>query len=128
MWRNPLRQNLNVDLVEAGHAVRLGPERDASGRTERAIGRGMERLSVERDGELVAFGPKAKRVPRAGSHLDVRGCQLLAATLHDAVETDIVLQRVRAREVVVVRRRHAHRNPASLIDLSGHWLEAELDV
>ena len=66
--------------------------------------------------------------PEATLTLALASC--CAASLHDAIEADIVLQRIRAHEVVVVRRRDAHRDPARLIDLAGDRLEAgaHLDI
>src|SRR5204862_6426029 len=97
-WQHP-----NADLIEARHAVRFGPERNTA-RTGEALVRGrMKRLAVEGDREAVVLRLDAQGMPRATGDLHIRARELLPASLHDAVEADIVLERIRTHEIIVVR-------------------------
>src|SRR6187549_1415797 len=93
-----LRENLNTDLIEPRHAVGFGPQRDAPGTRQGSVAGGMKCLAIEDDGEPVVLGFQAEAVPLARGDLDVGGRQLLAASFDDAIEADIVLQRIRAHE------------------------------
>ncbi len=58
-----LRQCRDHDLVEAGHAVRLRPQRHSPCAGERPVGRRKKPLAIEGDRETIAFRPQTKRVP-----------------------------------------------------------------
>jgi hypothetical protein len=53
--------------------------------------------------------------------------QLLALAANDAVEADIVFQRVGADDIIIVGVLQPHHDAAGLIDLAADRLEAELD-
>src|SRR5215212_11497464 len=88
----------------------------------------MNRLAVEGDCEAIVLGFEPKRMPLTRSNLDVRGCELLAAALHHAVEADIVFQRICSCDVIVVGRSKAHCDAAGLIFPARHRLEADCDL
>src|SRR5262245_42753431 len=73
MLRRSSWQDIDVQPVEAGHAVRLGPERDPARRGKGLVGRGVKLLSLERDREPIALRPQAQRVPFVRRNLHVRG-------------------------------------------------------
>jgi hypothetical protein len=64
-------------------------------------------------------------VPFAGGDLDVGAGDLLALAAHHAVEAHVVLQRIRAHDVVVVAVDESHGEARSLVDLSRDCLETD---
>src|SRR4051812_6604496 len=62
-------------------------------------------------------------MPRAGRHLRRGARRLLPVALDDAVEADIVFERVRPNQVVVVRVRRAAANQMRLfLHIGAYWL------
>src|SRR5882757_1238171 len=114
-----LFQGLDVDPVEPRHAVGLGPQRDFAGTVERAVGMAEQRLSVERDREAISLGAKGQRVPDAACDLGVGSRKFLAAAADNAKEMDVVLKRVRARDVVIIAIDQSNDHAAGLILLAG---------
>src|SRR5688572_23770804 len=112
------------EVVELGPRVGLGPDAEASGRQEGRVLLVEVRLAVEPhddaarveiDGELVPAGGQLHRRAR---HDRAR------AGLHD-VEAEVVLERIEAGEVVVVRALRPPDQPAALVDLSVERAEAD---
>src|SRR6185295_16558283 len=110
-WQRP-----DFDLIETRHAVGFGPERDPARAREGPVGRGEQRLAVERDGEPLAFGAETEPVPFAGRDLEVRTFELLAPAFEHAVEADVVLERIGAHDIIVVRIAEPDGDAAGLID------------
>ena len=94
----------------------------------KVFGGAEQHLAVIGDGDPLAFGAKAETVPFVGSHLQIGPSQLFAATVDDAIEADVILERVGARHIIVVGICEPHRDAAGLIDLAANGLEAEFDV
>ena len=67
---------LDLDLIEAGDAVRLGPQRDLPAERNVRSVVGGEAAALKGDREPIAFGLQAERVPLSRSDLDVRARQL----------------------------------------------------
>src|SRR5215204_6517532 len=63
-------------------------------------------------------------MPFAAGDFDVRSRKFLASAVHDAVEADVVLKRVRSSHIVIVRVLEADRQPARLVALARNWLES----
>ena len=51
-------------------------------------------LAIERHREAVALSTQRQGMPLPCAHLDVRSGELLAPSLHDAVEADVILERI----------------------------------
>ena len=71
-----------------------------------------------------------KRVPNVAGNFGVHTVNLLATTLNDPVKADVVLKRIGANNVIVVRIDNTNRNSPCLVDTTGNGLEAygDLDV
>src|ERR1043165_2086166 len=74
-------------------------------------------LNVTVKRSFSAFSPSACHW--LGAHFNVRSCEALPPALQEPGKAHIVLERIRAHEVVIVRRCQAHRNAAGLVDASG---------
>src|SRR5262245_53140212 len=121
-------QRRDGDPVEPCHAVGLGPQRHLAWAGESRVVRAVERLAVVTDREEVALRAQAERVPFVRRDLDVDAGELLAAALHDAIEAHVVLERIGARDVVVVGIGQPYGDAAGAVDLAGDRLEAEHDL
>src|SRR5258708_22304664 len=123
-----LRQRDDLHLVEARDTVGLGEGGYPVGLAEGFIGDAEQRLAVIGDGELLAVVAKAETVPFVRRYPQIGPSQLFAAAVDDAIESDVILERVGAHHTVVVGIREPHRDAAGPIDLAADRLEAEFDV
>src|SRR6266850_5308014 len=57
------RQWLDIQPIEAGDAVGLGPQGDLAFLRERLVGNGVELLAIERDRKAVSLGLETECVP-----------------------------------------------------------------
>src|ERR1700686_4259437 len=89
-----LWHRLQLDLIEAGDAVGLGPQREFARSRKRLILGGEQLLPVETYGEAVPVNPEAKGMPFIRGDPQVSACDLLPAALDHAIEADVVLHRV----------------------------------
>src|SRR5437899_12175708 len=96
-WQYP-----HFDAIEARYTVGLGPERDLAGARDCPVGSGEQLFAVKRDRESWTLRPQAELVPLIRRHLGVGAFDLGALALDHAIETDVVLERVGAHDVVVV--------------------------
>src|SRR4029078_12714300 len=120
----PSRQRHNFDLIETGPAVGFGPQRNLSGASKGLVAGTVQRLAVKGDGEPVTLGPQAKGMPFVRRYLDVGAFELFALALDHAIESDVILQRVGAHDVIVVSIADTDCDTTCLIDLAGDGLEA----
>jgi hypothetical protein len=104
-----------LDAIEQGHAISLGPKGYLSPFGERRVVGGKHLRTVKTHHEMAAVGAEVERMPHTGGHLDVGAGKLLAPALHDPVKPHIVFERIGAYEVVVVRRREARSYAAGSI-------------
>src|SRR4051812_3631509 len=120
----PSAKRSDHEEFEARYAIGFRPQRDLSGPREGRIGVRQQLLAIERDREAIALRTERQGMPIAGAHFDVRTGEFLAPSLHDAVEADVILERIGPREVVVVRISEAHREAPRLIHFPRHRLES----
>src|SRR6516162_7785029 len=85
-------------------------------------------FAVERDGEVGAFGTQAKSMPLPLGDFGIEALDLLAPTVHDPVEANIVLERVGTDDVVIIWGGEPHHDAAGLVDFAGDRLEAHRDI
>ena len=97
-WERP-----NADGVEIGDAVGIGPQRHFPGLRDGPISRGEQLLAIKCDGEAVALGLQRERVPFIGRDLGIGARKLLALALYHPVKAHIILERIGARDVIVIR-------------------------
>src|SRR4051812_7593132 len=121
---------MDSELVEVGHAVRLGPERHLTEPGESPVRHAEQWLAIEGSRESVAFGAQRERMPNARRHLRGGAGELLAVALDHPVDAHVVLERVRPHEVVVVRVPEPDGEPTGPVTPAGNSLEAHagLDV
>ena len=81
-------------------------------------------LPSKRDREPITSRAQGQRVPLVGGHLDVRPGELLSLAVDHPIEAHVVLERVRAHDVVVVAVQEADGDAPSLIDFPGNRPEA----
>src|SRR5437899_3807936 len=62
----PLRQDGDLELIEARHAVGLGPQRHAAGLGKSLVRRAEQFFAIEGDSETLAFRAQAERMPFIG--------------------------------------------------------------
>ncbi len=80
-------------------------------------------VAVKRDAEFVAREVHPERVPDAGRDLRVDVFERHAFAADRVINRDVVFERVRARDIVVVRVPHAPDHTAGLIFFSRNRLE-----
>src|SRR3954469_22509412 len=109
-------------IVELDDRVRLRPDAELPGILERGIVIIDHFLAVQEHLDVVAHHLHCQVVPYARGHLAVPARELHAAAVHGVVEVDVVLQRVGARDVIIVRVFQPPDDPAALVDLSAERL------
>src|SRR6476619_1410923 len=69
-------------------------------------------------------------MPNVAGNLGVHAVNLLATTLNDPVKADVILERIGANDVIVVRIGNTNRDTRCLVDTAGNGLEAygNLDI
>src|SRR5262245_15502557 len=111
-----LGQYIDRDLIEACDAICLRPQCDLSCSGEGLVRRREKRFAAKLDGELVAPGLDAERVPLIARNFGIRAANLLTTALNDTVKTHIVLKRIGADDIVVVGIEDTDGNSTCLID------------
>jgi len=89
------------------------------------IRRREDGFAIERGGELVAFGFESKGVPLTGGDLCGSTFDLTAHTLDHVIEVDIVFERIRAQDIVVVRVDKTQDDAPRAINAAGDRLESD---
>src|SRR5438874_2883682 len=112
-----------LDIVKTGDGVGFRPEPDAA--TLVTIVSYVHNLrSVQEDHERIAAHIDAQLVPDAVHHLCSGAFQLAAPSTYIGEEDDVVLERVRPHDVVIVSVLHPEYQSASLVLLSRDRFEA----
>src|SRR5919197_833150 len=97
--------------------IGLGPQAHPSRILEGPVLRVDDALVIPEHVEFVATRLHGERVPGAGNDRAVPSSELATAALHDVVEPNVVLERVRTREVVVVLVLVPEDDAAGLVDV-----------
>src|SRR5262249_43989491 len=116
-----------AEAVEDGHAVRLGPHADRARAGDVRVVELDVALAVERDRDARAAELAAQDVPPSLRDRSVDVLDRVPATVLRVVDRHVVLERVGARDIVVIAVLPAPHEPAGLVLLAGKWLEADLD-
>lgn len=117
-------QRLQLDLVKAGDAVGLGPQRKFSDCGKRPVRRGEQRLAIEQDCKIIAVCFQAKRVPFICGDAKVGTLDLLATALDHAIKTDVVLHRIGTSDVIIIGVDQPYDDASRLVDRASDRLEA----
>src|SRR3954469_21697487 len=112
-----LWQQRDCQSIEARHAVGLGPQRDPAGFGKALVGNAEQSLAVVSDGEPVALGAQAERMPLLRGHFQICAAELFAPAIDHPVEADVILQRIGAGDIVIVGVPQPHHDARGLIDL-----------
>src|SRR3979409_2138311 len=100
-----LMKGRDFEAFEQGRAAGLGPQANLAGRARKpSVGRDKKLPAVEKYREAVVSRRDAERVPGFPRHIDLHASDQLAPSGGDAVQGDVVLERVGACRVVIVRR------------------------
>src|SRR5215211_1944812 len=89
-------------VVEERHAIGFRPDANFPWAREAIIVRLDDFVAVESDGELIAFEIDPKRMPHPGGNFRSDAFERDAPSTDSVVDSDVVLQRVGPRDVVVV--------------------------
>src|SRR5882672_9345778 len=89
-----LRQRCDLHQIKARDAVGLGPQRNPARLSKGLVGHAEQRIAVIGDGEPLALGAKAECMPLVGGYLQIGASQLFTAAVDDAIEADVILERV----------------------------------
>ena len=119
------RQGLDLDRVEVGHAVGLGPKSHSASSRDGFVGRPIKLLAVKRDGKAFAFGLETERVPFIARNFEISACDLYASPIGDTLESNVVFKGVGAHHVIVVRINKSHRDATRPIDTAGNRFEPD---
>src|SRR5262249_17375576 len=116
-----------AEVVERGHAVGLGPQPHRARTGDMAVLEVDVPRAVERNTDALARELDAQRMPCVGRHRRLDILERVALALARVVEGDVVPERVRARDVVVVAVLPAPDHAARLVLAPGDGLELHLD-
>src|SRR5207253_10755903 len=109
-------------IVKLDDRVRLGPDAELSGVLERAVMVVDHLGAVEEDLDVVADHLHRQFVPRTRRNLPIPAGEAVSFPFDDMVQVDVVFERVRSRDVVVVGILDPPDDPASLVAFSGDRL------
>src|SRR5689334_17163256 len=112
------RQRRDLNVVEIGDAVRLGPQRDASGTGESRVRRRVKTAPAEENLEAVALNAQAQLMPGTGRDLGIGPGELRSSATDDTVKSYVVFQRVGPYDVIVVGITQTYGDAACAIDLA----------
>src|SRR5947208_5931625 len=116
------------EVVEHSVGVGLGPHTDATGTTERAVVRVDPLRAVPVHLDMVSLELDPQLVPDARCDLPAPIGELDPASVLHVVETDVVLKRVRAREIVVVLILVPEHDTTGAVDMPRHGLALHRDA
>src|SRR5467141_1074511 len=117
-----------AEVIKQRHAVRLGPHAHRARSSDMAVIGLDVRLAVEDYADLLSRELHAQRVPDVPGHRRIHVFDRVAPSVRRVVERYVVLERVGARNVVVVAVLPAPYHPACLILPALERLELHLDV
>src|SRR5215467_55218 len=126
----PLVRHGSCDLKvgELGHRIGLRPQSDPP-ICERLVLVIEQHRAVEIGLDLRARGDDTNRMPHTELRLgDSRGCDRTPLAVHDAIEPEVVLERVGAYEEVVLSVRGPEDDSAARVFPPGHGPEAYGDI
>src|SRR6266436_1350002 len=103
------------EVVELDDRVRFRPHAEFASIGEGRVVRVDDLLAVIEDLDVIADHLHGQVVPDAGLDLPVPSVESDALAFHDVVQVDVVLERVRPRDVVVVRVLEPPDDPAPLV-------------
>src|SRR2546425_8056681 len=104
------------EVVEQRVRVGLGPHTNATGTTERTVVRINSLRAVPVHFHMISLELDAQLVPGARCDLPAPVGELDPASVFHVVEADVVLQRIRAREVIIVLILVPQHDAAGTID------------
>src|SRR6266850_6289394 len=116
---------LGDEVVERDHRVGLGPESELAGRRERGVVLVDDLPAVEKHLDMIADVLHGQLVPRAARDLAIPVAELTAPALDHSVQANVVLERVGARDVVVVCVLEPPDEAAALVHFAGDRLAAD---
>src|SRR5882762_9379815 len=117
-----------AEIVEQRHAVRLGPYADRTRACDVVVVRLDVLPAVQAHAHLLPGEVHAQRMPRVARYRRIDVLDRVAPAVDRVVERHIVLERVGARDVVVVAVLPAPYHPARLVFTAGERLELDLNV
>src|SRR2546425_1250743 len=110
------------EVVEVDDTHGLGPQTELARLRERLVVGVDDLVAIEEYLEAVPVRLDRQVVPDATLHCAVPTGELDALAFHDVIEPDVVLERVGAGDVVVVRVLEAEDESTALVDLAGNRL------
>src|SRR6266849_1172799 len=119
---SPLLQRRRGQVVEINDRIRFGPEADSPWIREGFVLRIDYFLVVKEDLEVVAFGFHRQVVPDAAGDLAIPPREFSPVPFHHVVEANVVLERVGADDVIIVRVLEPEHESATLVHLPGDRL------
>src|SRR4029434_1955460 len=108
-----------AELVEQRYAVRLGPDADRAGAGDMIVFHLDVRLAVEWHAELLAGELHSQRMPGVARNRRIDVLERSATAVLRIVQRHVVLQRVGARNVVVVSVLPAPHQSTGLVLFAG---------
>jgi hypothetical protein len=119
---------VNLQAVEVRDSVSLRPEANFTRLAQRVVGHIEVQLVIQETTNAVTTLHDPDSVPLAGRHFHICCPELRPLALDDLVDAEVVLQRVHACDIVVVRIPIVPHRPTALIDLTGHRLESNVET
>src|SRR2546422_550138 len=123
-----LPPRLRGEVVKQCVRVGLGPHTDATGTTERAVERVDPLRAVPVHLHMIPLALDTQLVPDARCDLPAPVGELDPASVFHVVEADVVLQRIRAREVIVVLILVPEHETARPVNMPRHRLAFHRDA
>src|SRR6185437_3761375 len=109
------RQRRQLDLVETGDAVGLGPQREFPRVRKRLVLSREQCLAIEAHNKAVPLGFEAERMPFIRSEREICAHDFLSSALDHAIEADVVFHRIGAGGVIIIGIDQPHHNAARLV-------------
>src|SRR5207248_1357478 len=110
----------DLEIVEPGHAVGLGPHARQARILELIVVSLEENFAVEADLEVVALDAELERMPFPRGNFRIGSRELPAVAVDNLVQADVVLQRIGASDVIIVLVLITGDQAPGLIGLSGN--------
>src|SRR5215208_8338461 len=107
------------EVVEQGHTVSLGPHPDLARVLERFVTPVQRALAVQHHGEVIPLKIDAQGVPLISSDSHPRSLRFGTPPVDRVVDRHVVLERIGARDVIVIGIPGPPDQPAGLILAAG---------
>ena len=104
------------EIVERCDAVGFGPDTDFAGVLKRVVVPFDCLLSIKRDCEMIPIEIDKQRVPLARCDVHVGSLLLGALAFDSVINRDVVLERIRASNVIIVRVLQPPDDAARLVE------------